>query len=172
MSSPTIDAPRTSTDELPADYAAILAELTAASTRETLAQAVDRLAAAAGTAAAAFKGRGVANSPTDPLAWHETAAMLLHLAAALRGYRLDVEEFSDRDYYSEDYWKDLMAAGSAAEFAAAFHALKAHFTKELDGDEEDDKRPSAEDTARRRFALDRMSEAGAAVVAGWAPARR
>jgi hypothetical protein len=152
--------PFTPPDALPRSYFLALAGLAAAPTREEKAQVLDEMAAAASDAAGAFTGRGEADSPTDPLAWHETASMLLQLSAALRGHRLSTDEPDDDDRRARTFWKNLSCALSAAEFALALGELEAYYGQRLG---------SAD--ARRRLALRQLHEAGQAVAAGW-PAPR
>jgi hypothetical protein len=182
----TIEDSRTGQDTVPPDYTEALARLAGVLTREAMAQRIDALAAVASQTAGALKGRGAPYSSTDPLAWYETATMLVQLAAALRGHRIDTDEISDHDYYAEDYWKDLACAVTAPEFAVAFQSLTGYFAKKLDGYDETAKEkkgdaeadvnaaaePAGAVTARRRFALRMLTEVGNAVAAAWPAPRR
>jgi hypothetical protein len=160
MTQTVTDAPGTAQDALPDTYARALGFLATAPTREDKAQVLDQMAAIASAAAGTFTGHGTADSPTDPLAWHETASMLLQLSAALRGHRLGTDESADDDRRSRALWKNLSCALSRAEFALAFGELDAYYGRQL-GDSD----------GRRRFALLRLREAGQAVVDGWPGSR-
>jgi hypothetical protein len=160
MTQTVTEAPAAAQDALPDTYAIALGFLATAPTREDKAQVLDQMAAIASTAARALTGHGTADTSTDPLAWHETASMLLQLSAALRGHRLTTDEVHDDDYLVRGPWKNLSCALSATEFALAFGELDAYYTRQL-----------GDSRGRQWFALLKLREAGRAAILNW-PAQR
>ncbi len=139
----------------PDAYKAALTLLPEAGTREDRAVHLDTLATIAAAAAGQTYGIGSEDSDDDTLAWHETAMLLRQLAAAQRGFVLTVEDLDDRGYTQP--WEDLANAATAAEFAAAFSAVREDLAQ---GRTEDDK-PTVREPALRRFC-----EAAGACIAG------
>src|SRR4051794_25761768 len=84
-------APVTGQDDVPAEYAAALAELARTTSREGMAAVLDQMAQLAGQAGGDYWGLVTPYSPSAPLAWHERATLLVQLAAVLRGHRLDTD---------------------------------------------------------------------------------
>src|SRR3954471_10999581 len=148
----TTPAPGQSThDHATRDYADYLDTLRYVKDRETAAQVLDSMVAAAAATARLFRDirqeEELAPSGTRrerltalsalasgawqnaALGWAEAATLLHLLACAMRGYSLEVAEFWDNRSWGHDEWELLAQASSPLEFAAAFDGLRAELTK-------------------------------------------
>ena len=139
--------------------------LRATHARPTRAAHIRHLAAVSDQIVRALTGYGVTDTASDPFTWWETSALLMHMAAALEGFRLEPANPDDQDRWARQAWQDLAETRTPGEWAAAWNAYSSSATAEFDRADELAHEPISE---RRRTALGRACEVSAAVLAGWA----
>jgi hypothetical protein len=145
------------------DFHQELAVLRDTSGRGARAAQVRRVATACDHIARSMTGRGTAG--TDPLSWHEAVTVLMCMAAALEGFRLEGGSPENRDTQAAACcWADLSEAYTSLEWATAWQVYRGTVTAEFDTADEMAGEPVS---ARRRFALSRACEVSETILAGW-----
>jgi hypothetical protein len=152
--------------EVSLGYEVYLADLACIRDREIGAQVLANLTGEATALAAEAREH---EDRDGCLGWQETATLLDLLACVMRGYVPEYPEPGDNRGWARNEWMDVAAAGSPADLAAAYGAVRRVLAEcvaaSAAGDEQ---QPRRDDGCVHPAALARLDQAVAAIsVAPW-----